>query len=185
MGSVIYCDLDETLGYSLWRGPVGHEALDEFVVRPGAAQFLASLSSFGTPILLTLADKDYAREAMSRIGPDLVADIIARQDLEPVSDQVWTALAVAPRRRFTARDFQALIPPIYPKGVIFDNAPVGSEYQLIKSTAVDAPDSWWIQVPEFDRMHPDAGGLRWALGEFEARFGGGPTLMGRKMRVIA
>lgn len=184
MGRAIYCDLDETLGYSTWKGPVGSEELEQFVVRPGAAEFLGSLASFGTPILLTLADKDYARQAMDLIGPDLVADIIARQDLEPVSDHVWAALAVAPRRRWTARDFQVMIPPIYPKGVIFDNAPVGSEYQLIKATAVDAPDSWWIQVPEFDRMHPDAGGLRWALAQFESRMAG-PSLMGRKMRVIA
>lgn len=184
MGRPIYIDLDETLGYSIWQGDLGQEELVDFIVRPGAQDFLSRLWSFGTPLLLTLAEKGYAHEAMRRIGKDLVADIISREDLEPISDHVYAALAVAPRRRWTARDFQAMLPPIYPKGVIFDNETLGSEYNLIKATAVGAPDSWWIQVPKFDRMHPDAGGLAWALSQFEGRREGQPALLGRKMRVV-
>lgn len=185
MGRPIYCDMDETLGYSIWEGPEGGEVLVDFVVRPGASDFLRRLAEFGTPIILTLADEDYAAEAIAKIGTDLVSGIIARQDLEQVIIEIELAKAMGRGKTWTLKDLQRRIPPIFPKGPIFDDQPLHSPYHLIKAVATGAPLPWWIQVPPFDTMHPDVGGLAWALDEFERRVGGEPRLAGRKTRVTA
>lgn len=185
MGSIIYSDLDQTLGYSIWEGPEDDQRLVEFIVRPGAARFLEGLARHGTPHLLTLASRDYALEALAQIGSDLVAGVFAREDLEPVIEDLRLTVAAAPRRQWTVKDFQRVVSPILPRGPIFDNEPLESEYHLVKAVATGVPTSYWNEVPPFDRIHPDAGGLAWALDRFEARQQGLPRMAGRKMRVHA
>lgn len=185
MGRPIYCDLDETLGYSIWEGPEGEETLVDFIVRPGAAEFLTRLSDYGTPIILTLADKDYAAGAMDKIGRDLVSDIVARQDLEHTIIEIEMAKTFGRGNVWTLAELQRRIPPILPKGIIFDNEPLDSPYHLIKAVATGTPRAWWIQVPPFDTMHPDFGGLAWALDHFERTVDGEPRMAGRKARVTA
>lgn len=178
MAKPLYSDLDETLLYSIWSGTEQKPVLDGFVARPGAREFLENMARYGPVGIVTFASKGYAENAVDFLGVRDILDmgVTAWEDLEPVHLAIQTWLQRNPR--MTHAEILKRVDPILPKGVLFDNEPVGSVYFQVKSVAAGIDASWWIKVPPFDLVHPDAGGLAKAFGDFERRFVGMPRLTG-------
>lgn len=177
----IYVDLDNTLGYGVFRDAQG-EIFERFVPRPGAEKFLSALARHGEPTVLTASEGRYARRALSSVpGNALVSGLISREDLHPVEARVHEIsvfLEDLSRRKGHHHGYVAAIaegllseiPRLGPPGPVFDDQPAESHMYWMKATAVGIDESMWVQVPPFSPSTPDRGGLAAAYGEFLTRF---------------
>jgi hypothetical protein len=183
----IYVDFDYTLAYAIYKDAARREA-SRFVFRPGAGRFLEALSAYGDVRILTASVGDWARDALKE-RPELsrhVSGIIDGEALAKVDAQIEMVVGIPGLSREEKRSMLGTIKPIAEPGAIFDDVGPGDELYYLKTIAVGvfrhAPD-FWIQVPEFSKENPDAGGLEEAFHEFRKRNAlwqragmGGPTI---------
>lgn len=183
MGRPIHVDLDATLIDS---------DVDKFgnVVeihsRPGVGRFLEKLSRRGDLFLLTHAMKDHVKNAFRAIGKPtrLFQGVISREDMAPIIEQI-DYIVQDPRLTMEERGMlYQEIQPIMPRGYIFDDQPIGSELYLIKTAAVGARPSDWIQVKAFKHGATTGDALERAYQEYLRRSMGPHTVLsGRARRV--
>jgi hypothetical protein len=173
----IYVDLDNVLVNPV----VEPRGMVRIHPRPGADRFLSSLARRGEMWLLTASDPFHAKNGLKSLGSaaKTFTGIITREDLAPVEEQLQIVFA-ADLNEVDRSRLWATIPPIAPRGVVFDDFPVGSEMFLVKSTAVGIGPEQWIQVEPFTSIHPDKNGLGKAYEEFKRRFGLGNKNVLRK-----
>lgn len=141
--------------------------------RPGVDQFIRSLSSHGELYVLSHATRDHVLNALEAIGDSSHAfqGILSREDLQPVIDQLEI---VTSEPGLSERERSRLImeiPPIAPRGVMFDDFPPRSWMYSIKATALGIDERHWIQVAPFNDLKPDRRGLEKAYQEYLRRFG--------------
>jgi hypothetical protein len=182
MGRPIYVDLDQTLIDSAMDRYGG---VTKIYPRPGVDEFLKKLSRHGDLFLLTHAMRPHVEDAFQAIGPSvqLFQGVISREDMAPVIEQIEYLLgnmSLTPdERAMLYRE----VPPLAPRGFIFDDQPVGSELYLIKTATVGARPADWVQVKPFHRS-PDDHGLETAYQEYRRRaVGPHITMAGRALRV--
>lgn len=166
----IYTDLDHVLIAPV-HDPISGLPID-VIVRPDVAWFLESISHYGEVCLLTAAERDWAKYALSEIGDamKLISRVYSIEDLYPIALRLEIIEKVQdPRDR---EELLAQIPPILPQGVIFDDYAEGSWMNDLKGTATGMPKttpSMWVQVEAFTETGIDAGGLRKAFEDFLKR----------------
>jgi hypothetical protein len=182
----IYVDLDNTLANPVLGGPSGDDVI-RIEPRPGAAWFLRNLQRHGEPWLLTAGSFAHARRSLAILGPSVerrLQGVIPYESLGPIEKQIKMAVSpdLSDQDRF---ELWRAIEPIAPKGVVFDDFPVGSTMFVLKAKAVGIGPQWWIRVEPFTTEQPDQGGLRKAYAEFVSRFvvPQGPTMAGRRVAV--
>lgn len=171
MGRPIYVDLDDTLITSVTDGDGD---VIEIVPRPGVNSFLGKLSRHGNLFLLTHAMTPHVDDAFRALGSvtRMFTGVISRETMEPVIEQVDYLLE---NPDLTADQKLALyneIVPIVPRGVVFDDQPVGSQLYLYKAASVGASPEDWIQVPPFKLTTRRDRHLEGAYREYRMRAGG-------------
>ncbi len=163
MSRILYSDLDETLIFSE-ELPDGTLSI---TVRPDAADFLQTLTSYGDVWIISMGTRAHVDNALRELGRrarNAVTGIIAREDLEPVTDEI-ELIDELPRLRDEHRKIlESEIPPLFPSGVIFDDQPVGSKLYRIKRAALGIDADMWVQVGDSE------GGLWNAYRRFLTRF---------------
>lgn len=145
MSQVLYVDLDETLVFSeeLPDGTL------EITVRPEAADFLQTLTSYGDVWIMSMGTRPHVENALRELGRrarNAVTGIITREDLQPVTDEIELIDGLPTLRDEHRKTLEAEIPQRFPSGVIFDDQPVGSQLYRIKRAALGIDESMWIQV---------------------------------------
>jgi hypothetical protein len=169
MARLIFVDIDETMiSAQMRRG--GELSITK---RPGVDQFIRSLSGHGELYVLSHATRDHVLNALEVIGDSSRSfqGILSREDLKPVIDQLDIIFS-EPGLSNLERDRLVMeIPPIAPRGVMFDDFPPKSEMYAIKATALGIDERHWIQVEAFNDLKPDRGGLGKAYQEYLRRFG--------------
>lgn len=180
MGRPLYVDLDATLIDSEVDA-LGN--VTKIHARPGVGRFLEKLSRHGDLFLLTHAMRDHVKNAFRVLGKPtkLFLDVISREDMTPVIDQVEVLLQ---DNRLTSQERGMLyqeIAPIAPRGYIFDDQEVGSYLYLVKTAAVGARPKEWIQVKAFQHGTTSGNALETAYREYLRRAMGPrtTTLSGR------
>jgi len=169
MGRLLYTDLDDTIVTS---SVDRYGQVLEITPRPGVDQFIRSLSNHGELYVLSHATRDHVLNALEAIGDSSHAfqGILSREDLQPVIEQLEI---VASEPGLSERERNRLImeiPPIAPRGVMFDDFPPRSWMYMIKATALGIDERHWIQVAPFNDLKPDRGGLEKAYREYLRRF---------------
>lgn len=168
MARLIFVDIDETMISAQTR----RDGELSITKRPGVDQFIHSLSSHGELYILSHATRDHVLNALETIGSSsrTFQGILSREDLKPVLDQLEIIFS-EPGLSSLERDRLVMeIPPIAPRGVMFDDFPPRSEMYTIKATALGIDERHWIQVAPFNDLKPDRGGLEKAYQEYLRRF---------------
>jgi hypothetical protein len=185
MSRPIYVDLDATL---IDSAVDRYGNVTKIVPRPGGPAFIEKLSRHGDLFLLTHAMRPHVANAFREIGPsvELFQGVISREDMASVIEQVEYLVG---NQSLTDEERTMLyqeIPPLAPRGFIFDDQPIGSELYLIKSAAVGSRPRDWIQVKPFRRSNRDKDReLERAYQEYRRRMTGAHTVMaGRAWRVV-
>ena len=168
----IYCDNDNTLTAPEWSNSGGNEIVD-IHVRPKAEWFLEQLSKHGEIYVITAATKEYATQALARLGEarKLIKGIISREDMLPISNAI-VDLECDPELEWIEKQRRyAELKPLYPEGFLFDDYPVGGWLYKLKAKIVGIDESKWIKVQPFGVHDPDNNGLEKAYKEFLERSG--------------
>lgn len=168
----IYCDNDNTLTAPVWAPTGGNEIID-VMVRPKAAWFLEQLSKHGEVYIITAASKEYASQALDKLGParKFIKGIISREDMLPVSDRIVDIECNGELEWVEKQRLYQEIKPIAPEGYLFDDYPTGGWLFKLKSKVVGIDESKWIKVKPFGPHDPDDNGLEKAFAEFVNRSG--------------
>lgn len=179
----LYSDLDNTL---IWNVTDQEGNVTAMLPRPGVGSFLEKLSRDGELWMLTAADPSHAERAMSVLHPysKLFKGVLTRRDMEPVWEQLDIIFNDPLLDLETRWHLWGEVKPIAPRGVMFDDYPVGSGMFALKAASIGIGPDEWIEVEHFGEDKPDRGGLRKAYAEFRRRF---PTMMmsGRKLALSA
>lgn len=177
MDNPIYSDLDETLIHNELDH---HGNLIRIHPRPGAGEFLKNLSKHGDVYILSHGTVAHVMSALPQIGPGIeaVTGVLAREDLQPVINEL-ERIEEMPIRSREKKRLRAEIAPIVLPGVIFDDQPVGSWLYAIKSIAMGTGPGTWIEVPAYSRPTPKDRALEKAYRKFRKRFVG-TSMEGRR-----
>lgn len=179
MKQKLFVDLDDTLIASVVddQGNV-----TEIVPRPGADDFLIKLSKHGDLYLLTHATRPHVRDAFKALGPisRIFEAVISRENMRPIIEQLEiidrSADLTDAEREFLYEEIE----PIFQKGFIFDDQPVGSELYWIKTLAIGATQDDWIRVRAFTDYAVARSGLDRAYAEYRRRASGGRMMAGSR-----
>lgn len=166
----IYSDNDNTLTAPVWAPTGGNEIID-VMVRPKAGWFLEQLSQHGEVYIITAATKDYATQALQKLGDaqKFIKGIISREDMLPVSDKIVDIECNSELSWIEKENLYQQIKPIAPEGYLFDDYPVGGWLFKLKAKVVGIDETKWIKVKPFGPNDPDTGGLEKAYAEFIER----------------
>lgn len=177
----IYSDLDDTLIHPYER-PDGSISI---TVRPGAGDFLQALSRHGEVGIVSHGVREHVRNALRKIGRQAehsVVDVIAREDLEPIMEQL-EIIETAPGLTAAVREsLYQEIEPLAPSGVLFDDQKVGSWIYELKTAALGIGRDFWIEVPPFRYPERDSRVLEEAYEKFLRRFVQTPSMGRRRSR---
>lgn len=168
----IYCDNDNTLTAPEWS-PAGGNEIIGVLVRPKAAWFLEQLSKHGEIYVMTAATKEYALQALNKLGDarKLIKGVISREDMLSVSDKIVDIECNSELEWVEKERLYQQIEPIFPAGFIFDDYPVGGWLYRLKAKVIGIDESKWIKVKPFGPHDPDENGLEKAYAEFVERLG--------------
>lgn len=178
--SPIYVDFDDTLIHPETdrRGRV-----IRIHPRPHAGEFLLRLSRHAPVYILSHAYLEHVMENLPLLGPDVgvVEGVLAREDLQPVIEQVEEILWSGASEQAQERALQK-ITPIAPAGVMFDDQPVGSYLYKVKASALGIGPGMWIQVKPYNPPTPNDTGLERAYQKFKRMFVGAE--LGRRRTAV-
>ncbi len=163
----IYTDLDNVLINPV-QDVVTGEVLS-IVPRPDADWFLESLANQGEVWLLTMANRAHANRALQLIGTEHLSGIVSAEDMVHVIRLLEMILKADGLSDEDRRQLVSEIPKVGPPGMVFDDYPVGSDMQIVKSAAIGIGPESWIEVEPFVTGVPDRKGLRKAFQEFQRR----------------